>query len=46
MKYVHAVEKTWQEAYRNKDQMSVLVNRWERWEPNDDNRKGKEVLNT
>ena len=45
LKYYHTVEKTWQEAYKNKEQMSALVNGWERWQPNDDNRKGKEVLN-
>ncbi len=44
-KYFHTVEKTCQEVYRNKEHMYALVNGWERWEPDDINRKGKEVLN-
>jgi hypothetical protein len=41
LKYFHTVEKTCWEAYRNKEQMSVLVNGQERWEPNDDTGKGR-----
>jgi hypothetical protein len=30
------VEKNWKEGYKSKEQMSILVNGWERWEPEDD----------
>ena len=46
MKYFHKVERTWQEAYSNKEQMCALINGWERWEPNGDLKKGKELLST
>jgi hypothetical protein len=40
------VEATWQEVYSDKEQMSVLVNGWEKWEPTDDLKKGKDLLLT
>ena len=41
------MEATWQEAYSDKEQMSVLVNGWEKWEPTDDHlKKGKDLLRT
>jgi hypothetical protein len=30
-------EKNWKEVSKSKEQISVLVNGWERWEPEDDN---------
>jgi hypothetical protein len=44
LKYFHKVERTWQEAYSNKEQMCALINGWERWEPDGDLKKGKELL--
>jgi hypothetical protein len=46
MKYFHKVERTWQEAYSNKEEMCALINGWERWEPEGDLKKGKELLST
>jgi hypothetical protein len=46
LKYFHKVEATWLEAYSNKEQMSALVNGWEKWEPTDDLKKGKDLLRT
>ena len=46
MKYFHKVERTWQEAYNNKEQTCALINGWERWEPAGDLKKGKELLST
>ena len=46
LKYFHKVERTWQEAYSNKEQMCALINGWERWEPDGDLKKGKELLST
>ena len=46
MKYYHKVEKTWQEAYVDREQMSALINGWERWELDDNFKKGKELLST
>ena len=46
MKYFHKVERTWQEAYSNEEQMRALINGWERWEPDGDLKKGKEILST
>ena len=46
MKYIHKVERTWQEGYSNKEQMCALINGWERWEPDGDLKKGKELLST
>ena len=44
LKYFHKVERTWQEAYSNKEQMCALINGWERWELDGDLKKGKELL--
>ncbi len=44
LKYFLKVEKIWQEAYADEEQMNVLVNGWERWVPDDDLKKGKELL--
>ena len=46
LKYFHKVEATWQEAYSVREQMSALVNGWEKWEPTDDLKKGKDLLRT
>ena len=46
LKYLQKVEKTWQEAYGNKEEMLSLINGWERWEPEGDLKKGKEILST
>jgi hypothetical protein len=46
LKYFHKVERTWQEAYSNEEQMRALINGWERWEPDGDLKKGKELLST
>ena len=46
LKYFHKVEATWLEAYSDKKQMSALVNGWEKWEPTDDLKKGKDLLRT
>ena len=46
MKYYHKVEKTWQEAYINREQMCALINGWDRWEPDNNLKKGKELLST
>ena len=46
LQYFHKVEATWQEAYSDKEQMSDLVNGWEKWEPTDDLKKGKDLLRT
>ena len=46
LKYFHKVEATWQEAYSDREQMSALVNGWEKWEPTDDLKKGKDLLRT
>jgi len=46
LKYFHKVEATWLEAYSDKEQMSALVNGWEKWEPTDDLKKGKDLLRT
>ena len=40
------MEATWQEAYSDREQMSVLINGWEKWEPTDDLKKGKDLLRT
>ncbi len=45
LKYFHSAERNWQEVYRSKEQISALVNGWERWEPGD-NKKVKELLRT
>jgi len=44
LKYFLKVEKIWQEAYADEEQMNALVNGWERWVPDDDLKKGKELL--
>ena len=46
LKYYHKVEATWQAAYSDGEQMSALVNGWEKWEPREDLKKGKELLST
>jgi hypothetical protein len=46
LKYFDKVERTWQEAYSNREQMCALINGWERWEPDGDLKKGKELLST
>jgi hypothetical protein len=46
LKYYHKVERAWQEAYSNREQMCALINGWERWEPDEDLKKGKELLST
>ena len=46
MKYFHKVERTWQEAYSDGKERCVLINGWERWVPDNDLRKGKELLST
>ena len=46
LKYYHKVEATWQVAYSDGEQMSALVNGWEKWEPREDLKKGKELLST
>ena len=46
MKYFHKVERTWQEAYSNEEQMRAPINGWERWDPYGDLKKGKELLST
>ena len=46
LQYFHKVEATWQEAYSNREQMSDLVNGWEKWEPTGDLKKGKDLLST
>ena len=46
LKYFHKVERTWKEAYSNREQMCALINGWERWEPDGDLKKGKELLST
>ena len=46
MKCSQKVEKTWQEVYINREQMSALINGWERWELDNDLKKGKELLST
>ncbi len=46
LKYFHKVEATWQEAYSDREQMSALINGWEKWEPTDDLKKGKDLLRT
>jgi hypothetical protein len=43
LKYFHSAERNWREVHRLKEQMSALVNGWERWEPDDD-KKVKELL--
>ena len=40
------MEATWQEAYSDREQMSALINGWEKWEPTDDLKKGKDLLRT
>ncbi len=40
------MEATWQAAYSDGEQMSALVNGWEKWEPREDLKKGKELLST
>ena len=45
-KYFCKVETTWQEAYADEEQLNALVNGWERWVPNEDLKKGKELLST
>ena len=44
LKYFLKVETIWQEAYADEEQMNALVNGWERWVPDDDLKKGKELL--
>jgi len=46
LKHFHKVERAWQEAYSNTEQMCALINGWERWEPDGDLKKGKELLST
>ena len=46
LKYYYKVEATWQEVYSDREQMSALVNGWEKWEPTEDLKKGKELLST
>ena len=46
LKYFHKVERTWQEAYSDGKEMCALINGWERWVPDDDLKKGKELLST
>ena len=46
LKYFQKVERTWQEAYGNKEEMLALINGWERWKPEGDLKKGKEILST
>ncbi len=41
LKYFQKVERTWQEAYGNKEEMLALINGWERWKPEGDLKKGK-----
>ncbi len=36
LQYFYTAETNWKEVYKSKEQMSVLVNGWERWEPEDD----------
>ena len=46
LKYFHKVEATWLETFSDKEQMNALVNGWEKWEPTDDLKKGKDLLRT
>jgi len=46
LKYFHKVEKTWQDTYGDKEQMRALVNGLERWEPDGELKKGKDLLRT
>ena len=46
LQYYLKEERTWHEAYSDGDQMSALVNGWEKWEPREDLKKGKELLST
>ena len=46
LKYFRKVETTWQEVYADEAQMNALVNGWERWVPDEDLKKGKELLST
>ena len=44
--YYLKVERTWHEAYGDKDLMRAFGNGWEKWEPTEDHKKGKELLST
>jgi hypothetical protein len=46
LKYFQKVERTWQETYGNKEEMLALINGWERWKPEGDLKKGKEIIST
>ena len=46
IQYYIKAEKAWHESYNDGDQMSALVNGWEKWEPREDLKKTKELLNT
>ena len=46
LKYFQKAERTWQEAYNDEKEMRVLINGWERWVPNNNLKKGKELLST
>jgi len=46
LKYFRKVETPWQEGYTDEEQINALVNGWERWMPDEDLKKGKELLST
>ena len=46
IQYYLKVERAWHESYSDGDQMSALVNGWEKWEPREDLKKMKELLST
>ena len=46
IQYYIKTERAWHGSYNDGDQMSALVNGWEKWEPTDDLKKGKDLLRT
>jgi hypothetical protein len=39
LEFFYTAERNWMEVYNSKEQLSVLVNGWEMWEPNNETRK-------
>jgi len=39
LNFYYTAERNWKKVYSNKDELSDLFNKWERWEPEDKSRK-------